>query len=71
MAKRVDLAALDPEARRLADRWAKELLGCSLDRLVDNLKIAGEVLDQNDLDGLVLAGRLAEEIDRTDVRRNE
>jgi hypothetical protein len=71
MAQPVDLAALDPEARRLADRGTKELLGFSLDRLVDNLKAAGEVLDQDDLDGLVLAGRMAEKIDSGDARSSE
>lgn len=64
MAKPVDPAVLDPEVHRLADLGARQLLGMSLDRLVSNLGSAGDVLDTDDLNGLVLAGRTAEEIDR-------
>ena len=67
----VDIASLNPDMLRLAERGARELFRWSLDRFVDNLKIAGEVLDQTDFDGLVLAGRMAEEIDRRDARSSE
>jgi hypothetical protein len=67
----VDIASLNPDMVRLAGRGARELLDMPLDRLVDSLKMAGEVLDQTDLDGLVLAGRMAEEIDRTDARNTD
>jgi hypothetical protein len=70
-AQPVDLAALDPETRRLADRGAEELLGFSLDRLVDNLKAARETFDQRDLDTFVLAGRMGEEADRREARSSE
>jgi hypothetical protein len=63
VAKPVDLAALDPDTRPLADRGARELLGMSLDELTRNLASAGESLDAGNIEGLVLAGRAAEEID--------
>lgn len=34
-----------------------------LDRLLDDLAVAGEIFDEHDLETLVLAGRAAEEID--------
>jgi hypothetical protein len=67
----VDIASLNLDILRLAGRGARELFGMPLDRLVDNLKIAGEEFDQKDLDTLMLAGRMAEEIDRKDVRSSE
>ena len=62
------LTWFDPDTLRLAGRGARELFGMPLDLLVDNLKISGEVLDQTDLDALVIAGRLAEEIDRKEAQ---
>jgi hypothetical protein len=62
--KHVDLAALDPENRRLADRGARELLGMALDELTRNRAMAWESLDAGNIEGLVLAGQAAEEIDR-------
>jgi hypothetical protein len=39
----------------------------TLDRLVADLTIGGETLDEKELDGLVLAGQMAEQIDREDA----
>ncbi len=64
---RVDIATLDAETRRLADRGSREVFGYSLDRLVSHLSAAGEMLDQQELDGLVLAGKMAEEIDHREA----
>lgn len=64
MTKPVDLAALDPGTRRLAERGAQEAFGVSLDRLVYRLTvIAGETFDEQDLETLMLAGGLAERAD--------
>ncbi len=63
MAKPVDVAALDPELRRLADHGTREAFGVSLTRLLAAL---GEEFNEDDLETLVLAGRLAEEADRRD-----
>ncbi len=63
----VDLATLDPETRRLADHGAKEIIRASLDAMVEAMHLAGEEFDQKDLHTLVLAGRMAEEIDRKDA----
>ena len=43
----------------------------SLDRLLDDLKVAGETFDTKDLDTLVLAGWMAEEADRREARSGE
>jgi hypothetical protein len=60
MAKPVDLVALDPETRRLAERGTREAFGVSLDELIDDLHIAGEAFDEKDLETLLLAAELAE-----------
>jgi hypothetical protein len=64
----VDIVSLNPDTLRLAGRGARELLGMLLDRLDDNLQIAGEVLDQTDLDTLGLAGRMAEGLGRKETQ---
>ena len=63
MATVVDVAALDAKTRGLAERGAKEAFGVSLARLLDDLKVAGEDFDNDDLNTLVLAGTLAEKAD--------
>jgi hypothetical protein len=63
MADPVDVSALDAETRALADHGSQELFGVPLATLIDNLATVGESLSQDELDGLVLAGRLAETLD--------
>lgn len=60
MAAVVDLKTLDSATRALADRGAREAFGWPLDTLVDNLHIAGQEFETDDLNTLLEAGRMAE-----------
>ena len=66
MAKPVDVAALDPDLRRLVERGVREAFGISLAEFLDDAKIGGVDLIEEDIEGLRLAGELAERADRRD-----
>ncbi len=60
MSKPTDPAALDPETRRLVERGVREAFGLSLAEFLDDVKIGGVGLTADDIEGLRLAGELAE-----------
>ncbi len=67
MARPVDVDALDPELRRLVERGVREAFGISLTEFLDDAKIGGVDLTEEDIEGLRLAGELAERADRRDT----
>lgn len=66
----VDVATLDSATRALADRGARAAFNWSLDTLLDNLKVAGQEFEEEDLNTLVEAGRMAEAAEATRTSRN-
>lgn len=56
MTKSIDLAALDPDTRRLVERGVREAYGISLAEFLDDTAIGGVDLTADDIEGLWLAG---------------
>jgi hypothetical protein len=63
----VDVAGLDMETRRLVERGVREAFGRSFDEFLDDAKIGGVDLTEEDIEGLRLAGELAGRADRRDT----